>query len=405
MTSKEDLEKDGLMGFSDEDEEEWEDRTEREPLVEADIPQEIARDNEVTEAICKHRSVDHADVQLHADKHVTGGNDVIANVIAAGNAGLMTGADKTKLNGIEASATDDQTEGEILNLLGLTSAEVETLTDNSMADALHRHSELSASDGSPDAVVYVDSGGVLYADYAYGIGLDVLHSANIGDSLIVGDNLTVDGQVAVGTGIDATAALRAEAPAGQSTIRTGVKGVASSVYTNNYGVQGIAVGGNPAVNNYGVYGHAQYATTLNYHFLASTGAYCTNDWYPSSMRKYKSDVLEFKDLDINGLYDDLDAVKPVKFRYKKIVSAEMDEKTGEMLVECEENPDAPYIYGFLADDPDVSDFLRDVDRQSWSPSSASAYALLCIKQQKQIIQGQQIQIEDFTRRIIQLEGA
>ncbi len=40
----------------------------------------------------------------HAGTHVTGGGDTIANVIAAGNSGLMSGADKTKLNGIEALA-------------------------------------------------------------------------------------------------------------------------------------------------------------------------------------------------------------------------------------------------------------------------------------------------------------
>jgi hypothetical protein len=34
----------------------------------------------------------------HATSHVTGGTDVIANAVAAGNAGLMTGADKTILN-------------------------------------------------------------------------------------------------------------------------------------------------------------------------------------------------------------------------------------------------------------------------------------------------------------------
>jgi len=41
----------------------------------------------------------------------------------------------------------------------VTGAELETLTDNSMGDALHRHSELSASDGDPDACVKVDSVG------------------------------------------------------------------------------------------------------------------------------------------------------------------------------------------------------------------------------------------------------
>jgi len=54
----------------------------------------------------------------------------------------------------------------------ITSAELETLSDNSMADTLHRHSELSASDGTPDAEVRLNAtGGV-------GVGIDataVLH--------------------------------------------------------------------------------------------------------------------------------------------------------------------------------------------------------------------------------------
>ncbi len=220
---------------------------------------------------------------------------------------------------------------------------------------------------------------------------------SVGNISIV-NNLVVDGQVAVGIGIDANTALRGEAPTGQSTIRIGVKGVANSAWTDNYGIQGLAVGGGAAVNNYGVYGHAAFATTLNYHFLASSGAFCTNDWFPPSMREYKSDILEFKDLDINGLYDELDDVKPVKFRYKKIVSSEMNKETGEVLTVREENPDAPHIYGFIADDPDVSDFLRDTDRQSWSPSSASAYALLCIKRQKGII-------NELTQRLEETEQA
>jgi lysophospholipase L1-like esterase len=42
---------------------------------------------------------------LHATQHVTGGTDVIALVVAAGNAGLMGGTDKTKLDGIASNAT------------------------------------------------------------------------------------------------------------------------------------------------------------------------------------------------------------------------------------------------------------------------------------------------------------
>ena len=42
---------------------------------------------------------------------------------------------------------------------GATGAELDTLTDDSMADALHRHSELSASDGTPNQAVAVDAEG------------------------------------------------------------------------------------------------------------------------------------------------------------------------------------------------------------------------------------------------------
>lgn len=40
----------------------------------------------------------------HAASHITGGSDIIANVVAGGAAGLLTGADKTKLDGIAAGA-------------------------------------------------------------------------------------------------------------------------------------------------------------------------------------------------------------------------------------------------------------------------------------------------------------
>ncbi|KKL54104.1 hypothetical protein LCGC14_2268770, partial [marine sediment metagenome] len=66
--------------------------------------------------------------------------------------------------------------------------------DNSMADALHRHSELSASDGTPDKIVYCDTDGILYADAAPK-GLDVLYSAEIGTHLTVGNNIIVSGTV------------------------------------------------------------------------------------------------------------------------------------------------------------------------------------------------------------------
>lgn len=41
----------------------------------------------------------------HATTHVTGSTDVIASAVAAGAAGLMSGADKTKIDGVAAGAT------------------------------------------------------------------------------------------------------------------------------------------------------------------------------------------------------------------------------------------------------------------------------------------------------------
>ncbi len=87
-----------------------------------------------------------------------------------------------------------------------TGAELTSLADNSMADTLHRHSELSASDGSPDKIVYTDSDGVLYAD-AGPLGLDVQYMANIGTHLDVVNNITVGGTV---DGVDIAARDHAE---------------------------------------------------------------------------------------------------------------------------------------------------------------------------------------------------
>jgi hypothetical protein len=53
----------------------------------------------------------------HATTHVTGGSDVIADAVAGGAAGLMTGTMATKLAGIETAATADMTGAEIATAL------------------------------------------------------------------------------------------------------------------------------------------------------------------------------------------------------------------------------------------------------------------------------------------------
>lgn len=82
----------------------------------------------------------------HASTHVTGGSDVIANAIASGNAGLMSGADKAKLDAIEAGATADLTASEIVTLIN---ASAYVLNDANIAATLsrtsHVHGNITAS--------------------------------------------------------------------------------------------------------------------------------------------------------------------------------------------------------------------------------------------------------------------
>ncbi len=158
---------------------------------------------------------------------------------ARGDTNAYTDAEKSKLTGIEEGATaggEGMTQEQIDKLAGIatgadvtgsnapqahtivshdtdtTGAELTSLGDNSIADTLHRHSELSASDGSPDRIVYTNSEGVLFADAlgtgaSSGLGLDVMYGATIGTHLTVGNNITVVGTV---DGVDIAARDHAE---------------------------------------------------------------------------------------------------------------------------------------------------------------------------------------------------
>lgn len=117
---------------------------------------------------------------------------IIDDHIELANIGVNTHAQidtaLTRLAGMEDGATADQTKADI-DGLGLshdslvdvsandhhnelhsivshndttaTGAELETLTDNSIADVLHRHSELVASDGSPDPAIKINASGFM----------------------------------------------------------------------------------------------------------------------------------------------------------------------------------------------------------------------------------------------------
>lgn len=83
----------------------------------------------------------------HATSHVTGGTDVIANAVASGNAGLMSGADKAKLDGVasgaEVNVNADWNAGsgdaQILNKPAFSDATISTsdITTNNATTAKH----------------------------------------------------------------------------------------------------------------------------------------------------------------------------------------------------------------------------------------------------------------------------
>ena len=87
------------------------------------------------------------------------------------------------------------------------STAVTPLTDNSMADTLHRHSELSASDGTPDKVLYLDANGTVTIDQnGNGTALNIdseattanvvnIANAGTGSAIIITDTSTTAHEV------------------------------------------------------------------------------------------------------------------------------------------------------------------------------------------------------------------
>ena len=77
---------------------------------------------------------------------------VVRNIIVSGT-----------VDGVDIAARDHAESHSVAshNDTTATGAELDTLTDNSIADTLHRHSELVASDGSPDPAFSIDSSGIV----------------------------------------------------------------------------------------------------------------------------------------------------------------------------------------------------------------------------------------------------
>ena len=132
---------------------------------------------------------------IYADGNVGGlGLDVLRSVNISIN--LEVGQDATvdrniivggTVDGVDIAAhaaDNDAHHAETHTILShdtdTTGAELTALADNSMADALHRHSELSASDGTPDRALVVDAtGSVGIGTTAPGAKLGVKTTTNV----------------------------------------------------------------------------------------------------------------------------------------------------------------------------------------------------------------------------------
>lgn len=111
--------------------------------------------------------------------HVGAGGTAHANAVAAGAAGFMTGADKTKLNGIESGATADMTASEILSAIlavdgsgsGLDADTIDGHDTSYFAQASHNHAASDVTSGvfniarlatgTPDGTKFVRDDGTL----------------------------------------------------------------------------------------------------------------------------------------------------------------------------------------------------------------------------------------------------
>lgn len=109
----------------------------------------------------------------HNESHTITSHSDIVDATGAQVEELTGGGDTTlhDHNGISENTAARHTEAHTVvshSDTTATGAELDTLTDNSIANTLHRHSELVASDGSPDPAVSVDGDGIVSMPYQSG---------------------------------------------------------------------------------------------------------------------------------------------------------------------------------------------------------------------------------------------
>ena len=143
----------------------------------------------------------------HASRHVTGGGDTIANAGAGGSAGLMTDADKTKLDGVETladvtDATNVADAGALMKTTYNAQSIVVSVTDDTPVSLTVDTSELvgRTAGGNIDSITMTEARAILAVEE----NADVTDATNVAAAGAVMDgDFTAADEVMVGTGVGA----------------------------------------------------------------------------------------------------------------------------------------------------------------------------------------------------------
>ena len=126
--------------------------------------------------------------QLHAASHVTGAGDIIANAISGGNAGLMSGSDKAKLDGLPAVyPIEIPFDGGGVAILAGAFIDIEIIRNCTISEWTML--------GGPAGTIQISIYKCSYAQYDYGSTHPV-----VGDSIVASDPPKITGTATKGQG-------------------------------------------------------------------------------------------------------------------------------------------------------------------------------------------------------------
>ena len=192
----------------------------------------------------------------HASNHVTGGSDVIANAIAGGNAGLMSGADKTNLNNQSGTNTGDETATTIKTKLSITTLSGSNTGDQTIPTA---YASTPAMDGT----------GAAGSSTNWSKG-DHVHPSDTSRAPLASPALTGTPAIAAATGSSLAVTGALTSSGGGVGYATGAGGTVSQSSSKSTGVTLSKLTGTITMNSAALASQTTVAFTLTNTFVAAT---------------------------------------------------------------------------------------------------------------------------------------